>query len=166
MSSRYDQLDRVLGQLTAGLIALKNWHPRKVELLQRNRLEELEALNAREYAHMAQLEALNLERSRLHAELAEEVGLPALAPLSRLLERLPEAARRQLRHRWQELDAAGRRLKDLQVTPNVMVRRAASRIEATIQAVAEVSAAQETAGRSPVGFDAQPVSSWMVNRTA
>ena len=72
MNAHLDQLEQTLGQQVAGLTAIKNWLPRKLELIKGHRLQELEAFNAREEEQVTRLSQAESQRQVLLGLLAED----------------------------------------------------------------------------------------------
>ena len=66
-----------MAQQVAGMTALKNWLPRKLELIKGNRLPDLEAFNQREEEQVARLQQAEAQRQVLLGLIARELGMPA-----------------------------------------------------------------------------------------
>lgn len=165
MSGSFGQLDQVLGQQLAGLTALKNWLPRKVELLGSNRLEDLEALIVREEAQMQKLHALDGERRVLMGILARELGLPATPSLADLVHRAPATDRVRLQARLEALEATASEWRRLRSVAAPRLDRALDHVHLTLDALAELSS------RPAPEYDAAPSTrpghvTLMVDRTA
>jgi hypothetical protein len=75
MQAHLDQLELVLGQQVAGMTALKNWLPRKIELIKGRNVADLEAFNRREEEQVARLQQAEAQRQVLMGMIAAELGL-------------------------------------------------------------------------------------------
>lgn len=165
MNPCYDRLDFVLGQQVAGLTALKNWLPRKIELLRQPRLPELEALNAREESHMQALRQLESERHLLEGLLRNELDVAPQTALSQLVTCAPPPVRQRLESKLSSLMKLASEVRDANAIAQGLVLRTKVVVDATLDAVAELSRAQSA---SPYGLErtAPQAQTWMINRTA
>lgn len=165
MSGSFGQLDQVLGQQLAGLTALKNWLPRKVELLNSNQLAELEALVGREEAQLQKLQQLESDRRVLVGILTRELGLTGTPELRALIRRAPAGDQARLAQRLTALEATAHEWRQLRASAAPRIDRALDHVHLTLDALAEVSARQATE------YDATPAArpgsvTLMVDRTA
>ena len=107
MQAHLDQLELVLAQQVAGMTALKNWLPRKIELIKGNRLRDLEGFNAREEEQVGRLQQAEAQRQVLMNLIALELGLDtgASTPLSALLPHVEPARADRLAEKGNQLGA-------------------------------------------------------------
>lgn len=165
MSGSFGQLDLVLGQQLAGLTALKNWLPRKAELVDAGNLTELEALVVREDAQLRKLQQLDSDRRVLLGILARELGLGDSATLAELIRRAPAAEQGRLRLRLTALETLQREWQAARASAAPRIERALDHVHLTLDALAELSTAREAA------YDAAPAArpgsvTMVVDRTA
>ncbi|MEB3285196.1 MAG: flagellar export chaperone FlgN [Candidatus Sericytochromatia bacterium] len=165
MSASYDRLDFVLGQQVAGLTALKNWLPRKVELLNRPNPQDLEALNSREEAHVKTMRQLEAERNVLEALLKKELALEPDASFGRIVAAAPAMTRSKLEKKMAEMQSLADAIKDRNAIAQGLILRAKVVVDATLDAFAELSSAQAPSSYADEGHRHQ-AQTWMVNRTA
>ncbi|MEB3328835.1 MAG: flagellar export chaperone FlgN [Candidatus Sericytochromatia bacterium] len=165
MSGCFGQLDHVLGQQLAGLTALRNWAPRKVELLQTGRLEQLEALVAREEEVVARLQQLESERRVLVGVVARELGVAPTTSLRELVARAPAGDRQRLEERLQALEAVTRAWREARAVLGPKLDQALDHVHLTLDALAEL-ATRRSPAYQPQGSAAPGAVTMMVDRTA
>ncbi|MEB3222222.1 MAG: flagellar export chaperone FlgN [Candidatus Sericytochromatia bacterium] len=165
MSGCFGQLDQVLGQQLAGLTALKNWLPRKVELLQAGRLTELEALVAKEEETLARLQQLEGERRVLAGMAARELGHTATPSLPGLVQLAPLAERPRLQERLRAIEAVAHAWREARATLMPRLARSLDDVHLTLDALAELSARRGPDYQASTGPVPGAVT-MMVDRTA
>lgn len=169
MQAHLDQLELVLAQQVAGMTALKNWLPRKIELIRKNRLAELEAFNQREEEQVGRLQQAESQRQVLVGMIAMELGLPGggQTPLSELLPHLPEAARDRVAERGNQLQALVAQLKDGQAVVSELLRVSLEYVHYTMDIFAQLATAAPPTGYGDSGdLHARPTASWLVDQQA
>lgn len=169
MQAHLDQLELVLGHQVAALTALKNWMPRKIDLIKRHRLEELEAFTRREEEQVARLQQAESQRQVLVSMLALELGLEGGAPLSMLLAYLPEAAQDRIASQGDALASLVMQLKQGQQEIADLLRVSLDYVHFSMDVFAQlVTAAPPTAYGYGGAAEAPPSSSasWLVDRQA
>jgi hypothetical protein len=144
MSGCFGQLDQVLGQQLAGLTALRNWVPRKVELLQAGRLAELEALVAREEEAVARLQQLESERRILVGVAARELGAAPTLSLAELARVAPVTEGQRLRERLRALEAVTVAWREARAALMPRLDRALDDVHLTLDALAELTSRHNT----------------------
>jgi hypothetical protein len=169
MQAHLDQLELVLGHQVAAMTALKNWMPRKIELIKGHRLEELEAFTRREEEQVARLQQAESQRQVLVSMLALELGLEGGSPLSTLLAYLPEAAQDRIAAKGDALAALVVQLKQGQQEIADLLRVSLDYVHFSMDVFAQlVTAAPPTAYGYGGAAEAPPQSSasWLVDRQA
>lgn len=168
MSAHLDQLDLVLGQQVAGLTAIKNWLPRKIELIKAHRLAELEAFNRREDEQVTRLGQAESQRQVLLGLLALEFELPSTPTLEELIRLVPEAYQAKLHTRRDQLVALTQQIQDGQRLANDLLRVSLEFVHYSMDVFAQLATAAPAAGYGGSGDSLAPTvgSSWLVNRTA
>lgn len=167
MNAHFEQLDLVLGQQVAGLTCVKNWLPRKIELVRKHRLAELEAFNRREEEQVARLTQAESQRQVLLALLAREFNLPSAPSLNELIALAPAPFAAQLATRRDQLAALTAQIREGQELVSELLRVSLEYVHYTIDIFAKLATATPATGYGG-GGDVVPtsVSSFLVNRTA
>jgi hypothetical protein len=167
MKAHLDQLELVLAQQIAGLTSVKNWLPRKLELIKTHKLPELEAFNRREEEQVSRLTQAESQRQVLLGLLARELGLDATPTLGELMALVgPEYAER-LALRRDQLTALTDQIREGQALTNELLRVSLDFVHYSIDIFAKLAVATPAGGYGGSGdVLATPVSSFLVNRTA
>jgi hypothetical protein len=165
VNTSFDRLDFVLGQQVAGLTALKNWLPRKFELLNAPNPSELEALNAREDTQLQRMRQLEAERRVLEGMLRKDLGLDPDASLPQMLTHASGAVRHALEAKFLHLQQLVRDIRNQNAVAQGLIRRSKVVVDATLDAFAELSSAQSAPTYAGDAHRSQ-AQTWMVNRTA
>jgi hypothetical protein len=167
MNADFEQLDLVLGQQVAGLTALKNWLPRKIELIKNHKLEELEAFNRREEEQVARLTQAESQRQVLLGLLAREFGLTGAPTLSDLIAIAPPADAQKLTVRREHLIVLSAQIREGQTVAAELLRVSLDYVHYSQDVFAQLATAAPAAGYGGAGDAVAPsVASWLVNRTA
>jgi hypothetical protein len=169
VQAHLDQLELVLAQQVAGMTALKNWLPRKIELIKGNRLAELEAFNQREEEQVGRLQQAEAQRQVLLGLIAMELGLPngGATPLSELLPHVDGPARDRLAERGNQLASLVQQLKDGQAVVSELLRVSLQYVHYTMDVFAQLATAAPPTGYGDSGdLHARPTASWLVDRQA
>lgn len=167
MHAHLDQLDQVLGQQVAGLTAIKNWLPRKIELVKSHRLPELEAFNQREEAQVVGLQHAESQRQVLMTLIARELGLDRPPQLAALVDLLPAADRPRFEKRRDQLAALAADIKDGQAKVDALLRVSLEFVHHSMDVFAQLAIARPATGYGDDDLTAPPPSgSWMINRQA
>ena len=169
MQAHLDQLELVLAQQVAGMTALKNWLPRKIELIKSHQLSELEAFNQREEEQVARLQQAESHRQVLLGLIALELGLDGGVPLTLtgLLPHVPEATRARLIDRGEQLQALVTQLREGQAVVNDLLRVSLQFVHHTMDVFAELATAAPPSGYGAAGDrHDQPAASWLLDHQA
>lgn len=167
MSAHLDQLELVLANQVAGLTALCNWQPRKVELIKARRVEELAAFVQREEAQVARLQQAESQRQALLGLLGLEMGLDASQPLSALLPHFPEDYRERLSKKGEQLRGLVAQLREHQPLLNELLRLSLDYVHFSMDVFAQLATAVRPSAYGRSGDVAVPqVASWLVDRQA
>jgi hypothetical protein len=169
MQAHLDQLELVLASQVAGMTALKNWMPRKIELIRGNRLRELEAFNVREEEQVSRLQQAESQRQVLMGLIALELDLPegASTPLSGLVPHVDEAAGIRLAERRDQLRSLTAQLREGQDLASEMLRVSLEFVHTTMDVFAQLATAAPPTGYGTSGdLHARPTASWLVDRQA
>lgn len=169
MQAHLDQLELVLGQQVAGMTALKNWLPRKIDLIKASRPGDLEAFNQREEEQVARLQQAEAQRQVLMGLLARDLGIEAAAPLS-LTELLPHVGgptAERLAAKGAQLQGLVAQVKDGQAVAAELLRVSIQLVQHTMDVFAELATAAPPTGYGDDGdVHARPTASWLVDRQA
>ena len=169
MQAHLEQLELVLASQVAGMTALKNWMPRKVELIRGNRLRELEAFNVREEEQVSRLQQAESQRQVLMNLIALDLDLPegANTPLSGLIPHLDPATGARFAERRDQLRSLSDQLKEGQALAGELLRVSLEFTHATMDIFAQLATAAPPTGYGTSGdLHARPTASWLVDRQA
>ena len=167
MQAHLDRLDLVLGQQVAGLTAIKNWLPKKTELVKTHRLADLEAFNKREEEQVARMQQAESQRQVLLGLLARELGLPRSPSLGELAELVPPASRERLLARRDQLAAVSGQIKAGQQLVDALLGVSLDFVHHAMDAFAQLATARPRTAYGDEGFAAaEPAGSWLVNQHA
>lgn len=167
MSAHFDQLDLVLGQQIAGLTAVKNWLPRKIDLIKRHRLSELEAFNRREEEQVSRLMQAESQRQVLLGLLARELQLDSTPTLGELIAIAPAPHAQKLAARRDQLANLVTQIRDGQKVVSELLRVSLDYVHYSLDIFARLATAAPATGYGGAGnITAHTVSSFLVNRTA
>lgn len=167
MQGHLDQLELVLGHQVAALTAVKNWLPRKIELVKSNRLAELEAFNQREDEQVQRLQAAEAQRHALITMIALELGLDAQLPLQDLLAHLPASHQESLAARAEQLKGLIAQIRDGQALVSELLRVSLDYVHFSIDIFAQLAQAAPPTGYGDLGAASPPPGgSWLVDRQA
>jgi hypothetical protein len=169
MQAHLDQLELVLAAQVAGMTALKNWMPRKIELIRGSRLRELEAFNLREEEQVSRLQQAESQRQVLMSLIAHELGLPEGpgAPLQALLPHVGPDAAERLAEKREQLRALTAQLAEGQTLAGEMLRVNLELVHHTMDVFAQLATAAPPTGYGHGGdLHARPTASWLVDRQA
>lgn len=167
MQAHLDQLDQVLGQQIAGLTALRNWLPRKIELIKSHRLPELESFNKREEEQVVRLQQAESQRKVLLDLIARELGLSKPPSLAELADLAPPAVRDRLIARRDQLAALSAQIKGGQAQVEALLRVSLDFVHHSMDVFAELAVARPTTGYGDDDLSAPPpAASWLVNQKA
>jgi hypothetical protein len=169
LQAHLDQLELVLAQQIAGMTALKNWLPRKLQLITSGRLPDLEAFNAREEEQVARLQQAESQRQVLMGLIARDLGLePGESPsLSTLLPHVAADVRDRLAAKGDQLSALVTQVKDGQAMAAELLRVSLELVHHTMDVFAELATAAPPTGYGQAGdVHARPTASWLVDRQA
>lgn len=167
MQGHLDQLELVLGHQVAAMTAVKNWQPRKVELIKSNRLAELEAFNQREEEQVQRLQAAEAQRAALITMIALELGLDAQIPLQELLPHLPASHQERLAARAEQLKGLIAQIRDGQALVSELLRVSLDYVHFSIDIFAQLAQAAPPTGYGDLGAASPPSGgSWLVDRQA
>lgn len=169
MQAHLDQLELVLAQQIAGMTALKNWLPRKLQLIKAGRLPDLEAFNAREEEQVARLQQAEAQRQVLMGLIGRDLGLEPGEPpsLSTLLPHVGTDVRDRLTARGDQLSALVAQVKDGQAMAAELLRVSLELVHHTMDVFAELATAAPPTGYGQAGdVHARPTASWLVDRQA
>ena len=170
MSAHFEQLDQVLGQQIAGMTAVKNWLPRKIELIKAHRLQELEAFVQREEEQANRLTQAESQRQVLMGLLAREFNLPpreTALTLGELIALAPAPYAERFEARRQALAVLAAQIGEGHRRLDALLRVSMDYVHYTLDIFARLATAAPAAGYGGTG-DVMPASnaSWLVNRTA
>lgn len=167
MDAHLEQLDLVLGQQVAGLTALRNWLPRKIELIKSNRQDELLAFTQREEEQVSRLQAAESQRTVLMGLIALELGLDASLPLSQLIPHLPVSHQERLAKRRDQLNNVVAALREGQIQADGLLRFSLEYVHFTMDVFAQLASAVPAHSYGSSGDMSAPSSaSWLVDRQA
>lgn len=169
MQAHLDQLELVLGHQVAALTALKNWLPRKVELVKRHRLDELEAFTRREEEQVGRLQQAESQRQVLVSMIALELGLDGSAPLSTLLGHMPVQVAERIAEKANQLAALVVQLRQGQQEVAELLRLSLDYVHFSMDVFAQLATAAPPMayGYGGLGESAPPqTASWLVDRQA
>jgi len=167
MNAHFEQLDQVLGQQVAGLTAVKNWLPRKVEIIKKHRLGELEAFVRREEEQATRLMHAESQRQVLLGLLAREFDLPPAPTLNDLIAVAPAPYAQRLAARRDHLAALAAQIKEGHRLLDELLRVSMDYVHYTLDIFARLATTTPATGYGSGGY-ATPTStgSWLVNRSA
>jgi hypothetical protein len=167
MNAHLDQLEQTLGQQVAGLTAIKNWLPRKLELIKGHRLQELEAFNAREEEQVTRLSQAESQRQVLLGLLARDLGLAAPPTLAELIGLVPAPYAERLQARREQLQTLTEQIREGQRTQAELLRVSLDFVHYSMDVFAQLATAAPAQGYGHAGDVAAPTTaSWLVNRKA
>ncbi|MDB5095595.1 MAG: hypothetical protein JWM80_16 [Cyanobacteria bacterium RYN_339] len=167
MNVHLDQLELVLGQQIAGLTAIKNWLPRKLELIKGHRLGELEAFNLREEEQVTRLSQAESQRQVLLGLLARDLELAAPPTLDELTKLVPAPYGERLAAKREQLKALTEHIREGQVLQEELLRVSLEFVHYSMDVFAKLATAAPAAGYGDAGDVAAPaVASWLVNHKA
>lgn len=167
LQTHFEQLEQALGHQVAGLTALKNYLPRKRDLVKRNDTAGLDELALREEAQLRRLAQVEAQRGVLQQLLARELGLPAGAPLSALIPHAPSALQSPLTERGRQLSALVTQIREAQAELAEMLKIALDFVHYSMDVFAELATAASTQQYGASGdADVRPTGSWLVNQQA
>jgi hypothetical protein len=167
VQAHLDQLDLILGQQVAGLTAIKNWLPKKVELIKSHRLAELEAFNQREEEQVVRLQQAESQRQVILGLIARELELTRTPSLAELVELAPAGARERLAARRDALSALSEQIKTGQALVDQLLRVSLDFVHYSMDVFAQLANARPKTGYGSDDFAAPPpAASWLVNRHA
>ena len=158
-----------MAQQVAGMTALKNWLPRKLELIKGNRLPDLEAFNQCEEEQVARLQQAEAQRQVLLGLIARELGMPAepALSLSALLPHVPAPVAERLAAKGEQLQALVAQVKDGQAMASELLRVSIQLVHHTMDVFAQLATAAPPTGYGHAGdMHARPTASWLVDRQA
>jgi hypothetical protein len=165
VQAHLDQLDQVLGQQVAGLTAIRNWLPRKIELIKLHRLADLEAFNQREEEQVVRLQQAESQRKVLLDLIARELGLAAPPSLAELAALVPGGDAR-LRVRRDQLSAVAAQIKDGQVKADALLRVSIDFVHHSMDVFAELAVARPPSGYGDDLSTPPPSGSFLLNAKA
>jgi hypothetical protein len=169
LNAHLDQLDLVLGQQIAGLTALRNWVPRKIDLIRSHKLRELEAFNIREEEQVTRLQQAESQRQVLLGLIAHDLGLDPASPptLSNLIPLVPSDVSERLNARRETLTGLTRQIQEAQSVADELLRVSLDYVHYSMDIFAELATAIPPTSYGDAGDPSAPaVSSWLVNRQA
>lgn len=169
MQAHLDQLDLVLGNQIAGLTALRNWMPKKIELIKKHHLPEFEAFTRREEEQVSRLQQAESQRQVLTTMIARELGLEVTGPvtLSMLAEGLSSDQAERLLRRGEQLAALAADIAEAQSLVREMLSVSLEYVHFSLDLFAELAAAAPPAAYGNEGTVAPPeAGSFLVNRQA
>lgn len=169
MQAHLEQLELVLGHQVAALTALKNWMPRKIELIKGHRLEELEGFTKREEEQVGRLQQAESQRQVLVSMIALELGLDGSSPLSTLLGHMPAAVADRIAEKGNQLATLVVQLRDGQQDINALLRISLDYVHFSMDVFAQLATATPPMayGYGGLGESAPPqTASWLVDRQA
>lgn len=157
-----------MAQQVAGMTALKNWLPRKIDLIKGSRLADLEAFNQREEEQVARLQQAEAQRQVLMGLIAREIGLgEAVLPLSALLPHVPAPVAERLAAKGDQLQGLVAQVKDGQAMAAELLRVSIDLVHHTMDVFAQLATAAPPTGYGNAGdMQARPTASWLVDRQA
>lgn len=173
IQAHLDQLDLMLGHQVAAMTALKNWLPRKIELIKKHQLADLEAFNSREEEQVGRLQQAESQRQVLVTMIALELGLDGKTSLSELLPHVPSTHRERLTTKADQLKALIQQIKEGHALASELLRVSLEYVHFSMDIFAQLATAAPPTGYSAghAGFgdmDAPPSASasWLVDRQA
>lgn len=167
LQNHFEQLEQTLGQQVAGLTALKNYLPRKRELVRKNDTAGLDELGLREEAQLRRLAQVEAQRGVLQQLLTRELGLPGGTPLSVLIPHAPAVLGPPLTERGRQLSTLVAQLREGQAEINEMLRISLDFVHHSMEIFAELATAASTQQYGADGdAEARPTGGWLVNQQA
>jgi len=169
VQAHLDQLELVLAQQVAGLTALKNWLPRKLELIRGHRPGDLEAFNQREEEQVGRLQQAEAQRQVLLSLLARDLGLDESQPLTLtgLMAHVDAATGDRLAAKGEQLADLINQVKHGQTVASEMLRVSIQFVHHTMDVFAQLATAAPPTGYGHDGdTHARPTASWLVDRQA
>lgn len=169
MQAHLDQLELVLGHQVAAMTALKNWMPRKIELIKRHRLDELEAFTRREEEQVGRLQQAESQRQVLVSMIALELGLDGQVPLTTLLAHIPPAVASRLADKADQLAALVVQLRAGQAEIAELLRISLDYVHFSMDVFAQLATAAPPVAYGYGGLGEAPppqTASWLVDRQA